>query len=141
MVSKGIVIAGIGAGVLVSIIMIVSLLNTGNDSNNVTTEVKGTDTNTRLRIATTFYPLYEFTRAVVKDRAYVELFIPKGVEPHDWEPTARDIERLGSFNMFIYNSNNFEPYIDNIREVLSNNLIIVEAAEGIIKNNESTCMA
>ena len=136
MVSKGIVIAGIGAGVLVSIIMIVSLLNTGNDSNNVTTEVKGTDTNTRLRIATTFYPLYEFTRAVVKDRAYVELFIPKGVEPHDWEPTARDIERLRSFNMFIYNSNNFEPYIDNIREVLSNNLIIVEAAEGIIKNND-----
>ncbi len=136
MVSKGIVIAGIGAGVLVSIILIVSLLNTGNDSNNVTTGIKGTDTNTRLRIATTFYPLYEFTRAVVKDKADVELFIPKGVEPHDWEPTAKDIERLRSFNMFIYNSNNFEPYIDNVREVLSNNLIMVEAAEGIIKNND-----
>jgi len=134
-VSKGIVIAGIGAAVaLVSIVVMISLLNAGNDSNNGATESKGTDT--RLRIMTTFYPLYEFTSAVVKDKADVELFIPKGVEPHDWEPTTRDIERLGSFNMFIYNSANFEPYIDNVREVSSNDLLMVEAAEGIIKNDD-----
>ncbi len=138
MVSKGIVIAGIGAGVLVSIVVMISLLNTGNDSNNDATESKGKgiDTDTRLRIMTTFYPLYEFTKAVVKDNADVDLFIPTGVEPHDWEPTARDIERLRSFNMLIYNSSNFEPYIDNVREVLSNDLIMVEAAEGIIKNDD-----
>ncbi len=136
MVSKGIVIAGIGAGVLLSIVVMISLLNTGNDSNNDATESKGIDTDTRLRIVTTFYPLYEFTRAVVKDKADVELFIPKGVEPHDWEPTARDIERLRSFNVLIYNSSNFEPYIDNVREVSSNDLTMVEAAEGIIKNDD-----
>jgi len=135
-VSKGIVIAGIGAGVLVSIVVMISLLNTGNDGNNDATESKGIDTDTRLRIATTFYPLYEFTSAVVKDKADVELFIPKGVEPHDWEPTTRDIERLRSFNVLIYNSSNFEPYIDNVREVLSNDLLMVEAAEGIIKNDD-----
>ncbi len=136
MVSKGIVIAGIGAGVLVSIVVMISLLNTDNDSNNYATESKGIDTDTRLRIVTTFYPLYEFTRAVVKDKADVELFIPKGVEPHDWEPTARDIERLRSFNVLIYNSSNFEPYMDNVREVLSNDLIMVEVAGGIIKNDD-----
>jgi len=134
-VSKGVVIAGIGAGVLVSIVVIVSLLNMGNGSNDAT-ESKGADTHTRLRIVTTFYPLYEFTRAVVKDKADVELFIPRGVEPHDWEPTARDIERLRSFNVLIYNSNNFEPYIDGVRESLPNDLRMVEAAEGMIKSDD-----
>lgn len=92
----------------------------------------------RLKIMTTFYPLYEFTKAVVKDNADVELFIPKGVEPHDWEPTIKDIERLKGFNILIYNHASFEPYIDSLKsnEDVSKGLTMVGVSNNLIKGND-----
>jgi zinc transport system substrate-binding protein len=82
--------------------------------------------------------LYEFTKAVVKDNADVELFIPKGVEPHDWEPTIKDIERLKGFNILIYNNASFEPYIDSLKsnEDVSKGLTMVEVSNNLIKGND-----
>lgn len=93
-----------------------------------------TSASDRLRVMTTFYPLYEFTKAVAGDRAYVDLFIPAGLEPHDWEPSARDLERLKNYQLLIYNSRTFEPYIERVEELYD--LKVVEAAEGIMVNND-----
>ena len=38
-----------------------------------------------LKIYTTFYPLYDFTKKIVESDAQVENLVPAGVEPHDFE--------------------------------------------------------
>ncbi len=42
-------------------------------------------------IVTTIYPLYDFTRQVVGDKADVVLLVPAGAEPHDWEPAPSNL--------------------------------------------------
>jgi len=50
----------------------------------------------RLKIYTTFYPLYDFTKKIAGDKADVENIVPAGVEPHDFEPSPRQIADLGT---------------------------------------------
>jgi zinc transport system substrate-binding protein len=128
--------------IVVSIIIIagvvtITAVTTYYSLNNTSSSIEQVSTH-RLKIITTFYPLYEFTKAVVKDNADVELFIPKGVEPHDWEPTIKDIERLKGFNILIYNHASFEPYIDSLKsnEDVSKGLTMVEVSNNLIKGND-----
>ncbi len=128
--------------IVVSIIIIagvvtITAVTTYSLNSTISSSIEQVSTH-RLKIITTFYPLYEFTKAVVKDNADVELFIPKGVEPHDWEPTIKDIERLKGFNILIYNHASFEPYIDSIKsnEDVSKGLTMVEVSNNLIKGND-----
>lgn len=50
----------------------------------------------------TFFPLYEFTKAVAGDRMDVVMLIPPGVEPHDWEPAPKDMARVAGASVFVY---------------------------------------
>ncbi|GIU70603.1 MAG: high-affinity zinc uptake system binding-protein ZnuA [Candidatus Nitrosocaldaceae archaeon] len=84
------------------------------------------------KIIVSAYPLYEFTTAIVKDKAEVKLLTPEGVEIHDWEPTTRELELLQNADMLIYNSRKLEPYIDKI-EI---DILLVEASKDIIKNDD-----
>ena len=64
-----------------------------------------------LRIVTSFYPLGYIASSIAGDRADVEILTPPGAEPHDFEPTLRDIASLGTADMFLYNGAGFEPWI------------------------------
>jgi zinc transport system substrate-binding protein len=52
-------------------------------------------------IMVSLYPLYDFTRQIVGDRARVTLLVPPGVEPHDWEPAPADLVRVQSARLLI----------------------------------------
>ena len=65
-------------------------------------------------IVTTIYPLYEFTRQVVGDKAEVILLVPAGAEPHDWEPAATDLIRIKRASLVVYNGGGMEPWIDRL---------------------------
>ena len=73
---------------------------------------------------TSFYPLYEFTSQVGQPNVDVSLLVPAGVEPHDWDPTIHDIERVQQADLVIINGIGFENWIDNIDEINSQALIV-----------------
>ncbi len=79
---------------------------------------------------TSFYPLYEFTSQVGQSNVDVSLLVPVGVEPHDWEPTIHDIERMQQADLVIINGIGFENWIENIDEINSQALII-DTSKGI----------
>jgi len=54
-------------------------------------------------VVTSFYPLAQFAQAVGHELIDVKSITPSGVEPHDFEPTARDIQELQKAQLFIYN--------------------------------------
>ncbi|MFB5597836.1 MAG: metal ABC transporter substrate-binding protein [Nitrosopumilaceae archaeon] len=79
---------------------------------------------------TSFYPLYEFTSQVGQSNVDISLLVPAGVEPHDWEPTIHDIERMQQADLVIINGIGFENWIDNIDEINSRALI-VDTSKGV----------
>jgi zinc transport system substrate-binding protein len=106
-----------------------SLLLTG--CSNSTGPLTGTGIH-KLKIVTTFYPLYEFSKQIVGDNADVQMLIPAGMEPHDWEPTPKDVAQISEAGVFVYNGGGIEPWVDNVlRSVDEPNLKTVEAAKGI----------
>jgi zinc transport system substrate-binding protein len=71
------------------------------------------DTN-KLRVIASFFPLYDFSRNVGGDRAEVSVMVPAGIEPHDWEPTPRNIADAESADMIVYNGAGFENWVSGI---------------------------
>ena len=85
----------------------------------------------KIQAVATFYPMYEFTKEVLGDEGEVELLIPAGTEPHDYEPSAQDLAKISDADVFVYNSETFETWVENIEDSLSDKNLVIEAADEI----------
>ena len=77
-----------------------------------------------------FFPLYEFTKEIGREKVDVTLLVPSGVEPHDWEPTIKDLQLMQQADVIIINGIGFENWIDNIDSVNSD-VKVVDTSIGI----------
>ena len=68
----------------------------------------------RLQIVTTIYPAYDFARQIFGDRADITLLLKPGMESHSYDPSARDIVKIDSCDLFIYNGGESDAWVDNI---------------------------
>lgn len=84
----------------------------------------------RIRVSASFYPMAEFVRQVGGDRVEVVTITPVGIEPHDYEPSSRDIVELRESQVFIYSGAGFEPWADKVLPDLKNAMVI-NASEGL----------
>lgn len=86
----------------------------------------------KLKVVTTFYPMYDFTKNVAGDKASVEMLIDAGTEPHDYEPSAKDIAKIEAADVFVYNSADMETWVPSMLKSLdSKKLTVVDASKGI----------
>ncbi|MCW2278292.1 metal ABC transporter substrate-binding protein [Heliophilum fasciatum] len=86
----------------------------------------------KLPVVASFYPMYEFTREVGGEHVDVTNIVPPGSEPHDWEPTAKDLERIAQAKVVVYNGAGFEGWIDKVTKAANGqNQILVEASKGL----------
>ncbi|KGE17050.1 metal ABC transporter substrate-binding protein [Paenibacillus wynnii] len=107
--------------------------NGGNASVTPSNAAEATSTPSaeKLKVKTSFYPIYEFTRNVAGDLADVENLVPAGVEPHDWEPTPQDMTGITDADVLIYNGAGMEGWIEQVLDSAGDHLIAVEASKGI----------
>jgi zinc transport system substrate-binding protein len=68
----------------------------------------------KISIVATFYPLEEFARAAGGDTISVEDIVPVGTEPHDYEPTPRDIASIYKSDIFILNGAGLDAWAEKI---------------------------
>jgi zinc transport system substrate-binding protein len=86
----------------------------------------------KVRVVTTIFPLYDFARAVGGEYTDVSLLLPPGVEPHAFEPTTGDIERINEADIFIYMGSVMEPWVQKLLPGITNqNLQIIDASLGV----------
>lgn len=90
----------------------------------------------KMLITTSFYPLYFFTSQIAGDKAMVEIITPPGIEPHEYEPTARDIARISDSNMLILNGGMFETWGDKIKDQLQGSSTYILVAGDKLINNQ-----
>jgi zinc transport system substrate-binding protein len=85
-----------------------------------------------LTVVTTFYPMYDFTKNVVGPNGKVYLLIPAGTEPHDWEPSPKDIAKIENADVFVYNSDSMETWVPKVLKSIDTKKVkVVEASKGI----------
>lgn len=86
----------------------------------------------KLEVYTSFYPLYDFATKVGGDKVKVVNLVPAGVEPHDYEPSAKEVASLEKADVFIYNGAGMESWTDKVLAALQNqDLKVVEASQNI----------
>ena len=125
------------AGIAIAISVIASVLAFSGISNDSTPMESPELANLvpqaeKITILTSFYPYHEFTKNVAGDFADVKQFMPNGVEAHDWEPRAQEIQSLKDADVFVYNGLGMESYIENIIESGEfDNVVFLKASEGV----------
>lgn len=82
----------------------------------------------KISVVTTFYPVYEFTKAVTGDTADVTMLVKAGTEPHDFEPSTKNIATISDADVFVYLDDNMETWVDSVvSSVKAPQLTVVKA--------------
>ena len=109
------------------ILMLITLIITGCGGNG-----KGTDG--KLRIVTSFYPMYLHTINLtkgIKDVEVVNLTAPQTGCLHDYQITTEDMKTLSTANFLVVNGFGMESFLDKAAEVSDLKIIDLSQAEDI----------
>lgn len=102
----------------------------GDDNQAVSGNMKD-ESSEKIKVVTSFYPMYEFSKQVGGEHADVMALVPAGVEPHDWEPSAKDMANIKEADVFVYNGI-VEGWAEQSLESAPNDKrFVVEASKGI----------
>lgn len=91
----------------------------------------GTDAskdNGKISIVTTIFPEYDWVREITKGNANVEItmLLDKGVDLHSFQPTADDIVKVSSCDMFIYVGGESDEWVeDALKEATNKDMIVI----------------
>lgn len=117
------------SGILLSGLLLAAC---GNQNNQAGNSSNGGSASDEVKAVATFYPMYEFTKEVIGEEGSVELLIPAGTEPHDYEPSAKDLAKISDATAFVYNSDELETWVDKVEDNLDDkHTKMIEAADGI----------
>jgi zinc transport system substrate-binding protein len=95
--------------------------------------------NSKLKVLVSINPLKEITEKIGGDKVQVDTVINPGMEVHEYELSAKDIIKLNSANVFIYNGLNLENFKDKFLSSSDNkDLEVVNASDGadVIKTGD-----
>ncbi len=88
---------------------------------------KGNNVNTskdnKIKIVTTIFPEYDWVKEILGDKAeYAEItmLLDNGVDLHSYQPTADDIMKISTCDMFIYVGGESDEWVDDVLKEANN---------------------
>lgn len=72
------------------------------------------DSSTKPTVVATHSVLGAIVSDLVADGADVKVLIPNGIDPHEWEPSAKDVEAVNEAALVIANGLNLEEGLDEV---------------------------
>ena len=113
-------------GVILSMLALFILASCGQKEEETSSSHKP------VKVVTTFYPMYDFTKQVVGEEGEVSMLIKGSVEPHDYEPSPKDIAKIQQADVFIYNSKEMETWVPSVLASIDKSQVkVIEASQGI----------
>lgn len=86
-----------------------------------------------------FYPIYDLASKIGGDKITVKTIIPPGIEPHDWEPSTKDVAEMTKANVILYLGLGMDSWIGKIKtSALNTNFYEVSKGVDIIKSGSAT---
>ena len=114
---------------IIAIAIVIPLASFAVTQPSFNSEISITE-NSKLQIITSATFLNEFSQNVGKEMIDVTLLVPMGADPHDWEPTIRDRERLQKADVIIVNGIGYEHWLGSF-DSNDNQGILVDTSNGI----------
>ena len=114
---------------IIAIVIVIPLASLAVTQPSFNSEISTTE-NSKLQVITSATFLYEFSQNIGKEMIDVTLLVPMGADPHDWEPTIRDREKLQKADIIIVNGIGYEHWLDSF-DSNDNQGILVDTSNGI----------
>ena len=74
----------------------------------------GTPNDGKLKVVTTLFPYYDFTRQIAGDAVDLSMVIPAGQDSHSFEPTPADIRLIQNADLLICNGGAMEQWVSQV---------------------------
>lgn len=106
-----------------------------NDTSNEETSADGSD---KLQVVTTIFPEYDWVREVVgqgensvntsvADKVEVTMLMDNGVDLHSYQPTAADIAKISTCDVFIYVGGESDEWVDDaLKEAKNKDIAVID---------------
>lgn len=106
-----------------------------NDTSNEETSADGSD---KLQVVTTIFPEYDWVREVVgqgensvntsvADKVEVTMLMDNGVDLHSYQPTAADIAKISTCDVFIYVGGESDKWVDDaLKEAKNKDIAVID---------------
>jgi len=114
---------------IIAIAIVIPLASLTVTQPSFNSEISTTE-NSKLQVITSATFLHEFSQNVGKEMIDVTLLVPMGADPHDWEPTIRDREKLQKTDIIIVNGIGYEHWLGSL-DSTDNQGILVDTSNGI----------
>lgn len=117
---------------IIAIAIVIPLSSYSVWASDSSLQIRDENSSNKIQAISSFYPLYEFAQKVGQDKVDVKLLVPEGVEPHDWEPTIQDVQKMQKADFIIINGIGFENWVDSLED-MNYSGIVIDTSHGIIE--------
>lgn len=73
---------------------------------------------TKTKVMTTFYPVYYLAQRIAGDKAEVSMLLDGNQDAHEYEAGARDAAKIQQANVFIYQNEEMEHFVEDILKLI-----------------------
>ena len=112
-------------------VLTLSLAACGKDSHNQSSDHKG-----KLDVKTTVYPLKSFAQQIGGKYVNVESVYPKGVDPHTYDPSQKQMVDIGKSDLFLYTGDNLDPVAKKIAKAINDKDKTLSLESALDKNKD-----
>lgn len=86
----------------------------------------------KIKVVTTFLPMYLFTKAIAGNAANVEILVPPGTEVHEYQSTPENVKAIATANVLVKNGLGLEAFLENtVKNAQNPKLSEIDASTGI----------
>ena len=88
----------------------------------------------KINIVTTIFPVYDWVREIVGDsgNADITMLLDNGVDLHSFQPTARDIMKVATCDVFVYVGGESDEWVeDALEESVNPDMVVVNLVEAM----------
>ena len=88
----------------------------------------------KLSVVTTIFPIYDWVREIVGDIDNVEItmLLDNGVDLHSYQPTAQDIMKVATCDMFVYVGGESDEWVeDALAEAVNPSMVVINLLEAL----------
>lgn len=88
------------------------------------------ETNKKLQIVTTIFPEYDWVKEILgeeNDHAEITMLLDNGVDLHSYQPTAEDILKISTCDLFIYVGGESDEWVDDaLKEAVNPEMKVID---------------
>lgn len=103
------------------------LIACSNKENNPDIALDG-----KKQVYASVFPIYSLAKEIAGENVDLHCLVPSGGEPHDWEPSPKDMAKLEDCDLLIISGAGMEPWLEAVKASLGDKMpAICDTSEGI----------